>query len=163
MIPSATAVHGSTGTQKPGSDIDATVCPDCKGSGSIMEEYNHRRMEKFCTTCDGRGVRMYRNGTEIVEGAPQPGTTAERAAYASKADAAVRQLENDIAMIDQKLESYEQEKAALGVKRPKSDEEGARLLKALLDQIDSQIMKLKRVRHSRREELEKRRPATQPT
>lgn len=65
--------------------------------------------QKFCMTCDGRGVRMYRNGVEIVEGVPPPGASAEgAAAYAAKAAAAISQLEADIAMIDQKLESYEQ-------------------------------------------------------
>lgn len=55
-----------------------------------------------------------------------------------------------------------QEKAALEQgKRPKAEDgEGTKLLKTLVDQIDSQIMRLKRVRHARREELEKRRPAT---
>ncbi|KAJ9506009.1 hypothetical protein QJQ45_002514 [Haematococcus lacustris] len=34
----------------------ARICITCQGLGVVIEDYNHRRMEKFCVNCDGGGI-----------------------------------------------------------------------------------------------------------
>ncbi|GIL55426.1 hypothetical protein Vafri_10983 [Volvox africanus] len=50
------------------SNVEASICPHCHGTGTLVEIYNHRRLENFCKECDGRGVRVFKNGVEVQPG-----------------------------------------------------------------------------------------------
>lgn len=56
------AVYGSgapsitgdgTRERKLAANVDVNCCPLCKGAGTLIEDYNHRRLEKMCNHCGG--------------------------------------------------------------------------------------------------------------
>ncbi|EFJ40759.1 hypothetical protein VOLCADRAFT_107983 [Volvox carteri f. nagariensis] len=61
----------SSSSSRSTSSVHASVCAHCHGTGTLVEIYNHRRLENFCKDCDGRGVRVFKYGEEV-----QPGATA---------------------------------------------------------------------------------------
>ncbi|KAG2448441.1 hypothetical protein HYH02_006333 [Chlamydomonas schloesseri] len=65
----STGPTASSSGKAAGSNVDASVCPHCQGTGTIVEIYNHRRLENYCQNCEGRGVRIFKNGVEVKEGA----------------------------------------------------------------------------------------------
>ncbi|KAG2493060.1 hypothetical protein HYH03_008723 [Edaphochlamys debaryana] len=66
---SSHAEGAQTDKARAGASVEASVCPECHGTGSLIEFYNHRRLESYCKNCEGRGVRVFRNGVEVKEGA----------------------------------------------------------------------------------------------
>ncbi|KAG2424538.1 hypothetical protein HXX76_014419 [Chlamydomonas incerta] len=65
----APAGKGAGGAARASTNVDASVCTQCHGTGTIIEIYNHRRLENYCQSCEGRGVRIFKNGVEVKEGA----------------------------------------------------------------------------------------------
>ncbi|GLC59922.1 hypothetical protein PLESTB_001554400 [Pleodorina starrii] len=67
--PSTRQAEPSSTTGRPASNVEASICVYCHGTGTLVEIYNHRRLENFCKECDGRGVRVFKNGVEVQPGA----------------------------------------------------------------------------------------------
>lgn len=109
-----------------GSNVDARMCGQCQGQGKVVEIYNHRRLERYCETCEGRGVTVYKNGVEVREGAGG-GARGSAAAGSGQASASgmagpdgpevvaerIAKLQADLQQITKKLAGYTQERLEL--------------------------------------------------
>jgi hypothetical protein len=113
------------------------MCPICQGMGVVHEEYNHRRMEKMCVTCDGQGVKIYKDGVE-VKAQGDSNTRADDLMVARK-----QSLEMELAKIQAKLESLQEERATVvnGMSN-ELDKKGLQLRQVLASALDAQIKRL---------------------
>ncbi|KAG1662212.1 hypothetical protein FOA52_015838 [Chlamydomonas sp. UWO 241] len=111
------AVHqppgGAVGSgSKPGDNVDVKLCAMCQGTGKQLEDYNNRRLERFCTPCNGKGVNIWKDGKEVSD--PEPASTSARAPKAAHSPGSVcARLEADLASIDAKLKVYAEERAGV--------------------------------------------------
>ncbi|GAX81701.1 hypothetical protein CEUSTIGMA_g9129.t1 [Chlamydomonas eustigma] len=145
------------------SEVVAKICIICHGTGTKVEEYNHRRLESFCSSCHGNGVNLYRNGVEIIEKPSSSANTMQRVVerkYSLSAAVSEKRerLQADIAAIDEKLDMYNQERSKLSTDiahNQDEDPEGMRLMMNLLSQLEAQISKLTDMRKARAVSLEK--------
>eukprot|EP00798_Chlamydomonas_sp_ICE-L_P010181 gene10181-8087_t len=140
--------------------VEAKVCGMCQGSGSYFEEYNCRRMEKFCTSCDGKGVNLYKNGKEVQGGSTENAPKVHEAPQSRE-----EKLQSDVKRLEDKMESYQQakgpsisrqkplsnhdEKKTLEESMDEADAEKSALQKDLLAQLEAQLQKISAV-HSKK-------------
>lgn len=115
--------------------VDSKVCTTCQGMGTYREEYNFRVMDKFCNDCNGKGVRLFKDGVEVKDVDPTPPTHGESISRESK-------LKADIVRLEGKISSYQAEKKSLEALMEGATEEQQSLQKALLEQIDLQMKRL---------------------
>ena len=123
------------------------MCPICQGMGVVHEEYNHRRMEKMCLTCDGQGVKVYKDGIEVK--AQGSNTRADDLMVARK-----QSLEMDLAKIQAKIESLQEERASVvnGMSN-EQDKEGLQLRQVLAGALDAQIKRLGEIQEASKAKL----------
>uniref|UniRef100_A0A7R9YT18 Uncharacterized protein n=1 Tax=Chlamydomonas euryale TaxID=1486919 RepID=A0A7R9YT18_9CHLO len=153
LLPQASAACGG----RPGDNVDVKLCGACQGTGVQVEEYNHRRLEKFCQPCGGRGANVYKDGKEVADPVMQAdggaSISSERSARAMRRGAAVS-AEAGLAALDAKLRQYADERVAALSGGSSDDAEGRKLRLELVAVLDAQIGKLSRMRETRAARLD---------
>lgn len=127
--------------------VEAKMCPICNGMGIVSEEYNHRVMQKMCLQCNGEGVKVLKNGVEVK--AAEGANRSDDLMVARK-----QSLEVELAKIQEKIKSLQEESAAItsGLLND-SDQEGRKLMEALVCQLTMQIDRLEKIQTSSQAKL----------
>ncbi|GIL85189.1 hypothetical protein Vretimale_10818 [Volvox reticuliferus] len=131
---SARQPEPSSRSSRATSSVEASICPHCHGTGTLVEIYNHRRLENFCKECDGRGVRVFKNGVEVQPGAATAGRGALTSSSAAAPDGVVALHTSGKGAAGQ---------AANGIDGPSSDDEESVAEKAAVLQKDLQRISTK--------------------
>ncbi|KXZ55154.1 hypothetical protein GPECTOR_3g302 [Gonium pectorale] len=167
--------------------VDASVCSHCHGTGTIVEIYNHRRLENYCQHCNGRGVHVYKNGVEVKETSAASATATSATARGPSGVVALHSrnaaddggdpvaaseraaaLEQDLKKIAAKAAAYTRERLQVlaVMQQPassSSDAEGRdQAARDLVAKLDIQLERLELVRRKKQAELTKLRGGRGP-
>ncbi|GLI60538.1 hypothetical protein VaNZ11_002685 [Volvox africanus] len=135
---SARQAEPSSRSSRATSNVEASICSHCHGTGTLVEIYNHRRLENFCKECDGRGVRVFKNGVEVQPGAATVGPLTSSGAAAPAGVVALHRRSKEASG-----------QAANSLDRPSSDDEESVAEKAAALQKDLQRITVKVASHTK--------------